>query len=303
MKTLVKHGADPLLLSNLNASIIHAAAESKIGNGLAGVLDIWKHCSDQLNLDQQNRWAETPLHVAAWCSADCVRLLLEAGADPSARQEDGQVPLHCAGLSERGPDRREIVSLLCSSGHIQNKEHINAQDCDGRPPLFDFLDDPECVKALVRHGARLDIADDAGRNIFHHACAHDEAKALAILLQPSSGSNTITEMAISKNHEGNTPLMEALSSSSVDCALLLLSKLDDVGDIISKDGWAAVHYAAKIGDADLLEAVVKHSSFIKAMRTIDGKKGEVVAMEAGNWHGKVKELIREHDYLGWKKAA
>lgn len=49
------------------------------------------------------------------------------------QQEDSQVPLHCAGLSERSSDRLAIASLLCGTN---NNVHINVQDVDGRPPLF-----------------------------------------------------------------------------------------------------------------------------------------------------------------------
>lgn len=289
MKILVEHGADPLLLSNLDANILHAAAESKINRGLAGALDIWKRCPDQLNINQANKWAETPLHLAAWSTAACVKLLLEAGAEPDVRQEDGQVPLHCAGLSGRGPDRREIVSLLCSA---KSKNHINSQDVDGRPPIFDFLDDPECIKILIHHGARLDLTDDSGKSVFHHACKQDESEALRIMLRLADD----TTIPAVKDHEGNSPLMEALCNSSIDCAMVLL-ELEDVGDIISKDGWAAVHYAAKIGDADLLEVVFKHPSFMKGMKTMDGKRVDIVAMQAGTWSGKVKDLVRNYDYL------
>lgn len=290
----MEHGADPCILSNLNANIIHAAAESKLDRGLAGALEIWKRCSDQLDINQANRWAETPLHVAAWCSSACVKLLLNAGVNPGIREENGQVPLHCAGLSGQGPDRREIVSLLCKS---QSEVHVNLQDCDGRSPIFDFLDDCECIEMLIQHGARLELTDNSGSSVFHHVCIQDESEALATILRLTND----LRLPRAKNDDGNTALMEALRNSSINCAMILL-ELEDAGDIISSDGWAAVHYAAKIGDADLLEAVFKHSSFMKAMKTMDGKGADVVAMEAGNWHGRIKDLIKEHDYLGWNPS-
>lgn len=291
MKILVTHGANPLLLSNLNANILHAAAESKLDHGLAGALQIWNRCSDKLNINQVNRWLETPLHVASWCSAACVKLLIDAGADPGMQEENGQVPLHCAGLSEQGPDRREIVSLLCVT---KDKSHINTQDYDGRPPIFDFLDDPECVELLIHHGADLSLTDKLGRSVYHHVCADDEVDALKTLLRSGHNSSEVT----TKDYDGNTPLMQAFSSSNVNCAMVLL-EMDDVGDIVSKDGWCPIHYAAKIGDVDLLSSVVNHPTFARGTKTMDGKGANVVAMEAGTWHGKVKEMIREHDFLNW----
>ena len=335
MRTLVEHGADPLILSNLDASILHAAAESRMDRGLRGALKIWKRCSDRLDINQVNRWGETALHVAAWCSAASVKLLLDAGADPDVREENGQVPLHCAGLSEDGPDRRQIAALLCEAktttstgggdsgrgSSSSSNDHINAQDLDGRPPIFDFLDDPDCVELLVRHGARLDIADYTGNNVLHHACLQGEIKSLEAIfdlaLNKSNNNNDdITDNIIplnaatitARNENGNTPLIEALSAANVDCAMVLLNCLTsspsdekNMGKegtmVVGKDGWAPVHYAAKIGDPGLLEAVFKHPSFEKGAKTLDLKRANVVAMEAGNWSGRVKELILRHDYM------
>lgn len=288
MKILMDHGADPFILSSLDANIIHAAAESKTLNGLAAALEIWKRHPQRLNINQANRWAETPLHVAAWGSVECVRLLLEAGADRSVRQEDQQVPLHCAGLSTQGTVRREIVALLCDG---ENDQHINVQDVDGRPPMFDFLDDPKCMEILINAGARLDLLDTSGKSVFHHACIQDENESLTLLLSQSSPDSVMVAV---KDHDGNSALIQALLHGSVNSALTLLEN-DNVGDIVGQDGWAAVHHAAKLGNADVLEAVLKHSSFVKGMKTIDGKTAEVVAMEAGNWCGKVKELLRRYN--------
>ena len=284
------HGADPFILSNLNANIIHAAAESKTLNGLSGALEIWKRNPQRLNINQANRWGETPLHVAAWGSVECVRLLLEAGADRHVRQEDQQVPLHCAGLSTRGDIRRANVALLCGG---ESGPHINAQDVDGRPPLFDFLDDPQCLEVLISAGARLDLLDTSGKSIFHHASMQDEPESLRLLLHRSPPGSVIPTV---KDHEGNSALIQALVHGSAECAMTLL-ELDSVGDIVGQDGWAAVHHAAKMGNANVLEAVLKHSSFVKGMKTIDGKTVEVVAMEAGNWSGKVKELLRTYNSM------
>lgn len=288
MKILMIHGADPFILSNLGANIIHAAAESKALNGLVGTLEIWKQYPQRLNINQANRWAETPLHVAAWGSVECVRLLVEAGADRNVRQEDQQVPLHCAGLSTRGDIRREIATLLCGG---ESGEHINAQDVDGRPPIFDFLDDPKCVEILINAGARLDVLDNSGKSVFHHACIQGENESLRLLLFLSSPSSVMVTV---KDHDGNSALIQALLHGNVESALTLL-ELDNMGDIVGQDGWAAVHHAAKLGNADVLEGVLKHSSFVRGMKTIDGKTVEVVAMEAGNWCGRVKELLRKYN--------
>ena len=289
MKVLMDHGADPFILSNLDANILHAAAESKTTNGLAAALEIWKRYPKQLNINQANRWLETPLHVASWGSVGCVKLLLETGADRNVRQEDQQVPLHCAGLSSRGDVRREIVALLCSG---EAELDIDAQDVDGRPPIFDFLDCTQCLEILIKHKARLDLLDASGKSVFHHACIQDESEALRLLLRLNPDLVIVTV----KDHDGNSAFIQALCHGSLDCAMILL-ELDDVGDVVGQGGWTAAHYAAKLGDVELLEAVLKHPSFVRGMKTIDGKTLEVVAMEAGKWCGETKRLLREYNSL------
>jgi Ankyrin repeats (many copies) len=89
MKILIDAGADPFIMSNLNANIIHAALESNALESLAYSLKISKDHPTRLNIDHPNIWGETPLIMAAQgCLVDCVRLLLEAGANKNVRQEN-----------------------------------------------------------------------------------------------------------------------------------------------------------------------------------------------------------------------
>lgn len=288
IRILIFYGADPSILSNLKANILHAAAESKALGGLEDALNVWRRDPSKLNINELNYWAETPLHVAAWGSAHNVELLVEAGADRNAQQEDGQVPLHCAGMTARGKVRKRIIDLLCAGNEPL---HINTQDNDGRPPLFDFLDEASCVKMLVGYGASIELLDEAGQSAFHHACKADYEETLELLLQ-LSGSDSVLPTV--KDHDGNTALNLALSHGSRNCALALLG-LKDVGDMVGQNGWAAVHHAAKLGDYDILQAVLEHRNYVPGLKTVDGKTVEVVAMEAGTWHGEIRDLIRRHN--------
>ena len=290
MKILLKHGADPFALSNLDFNIIHSAVESKIGDGLAGALEIWKHYPQKLDINQRNTWGETALHMAAFSSEVSVRLLLEAGADINVQQEDGQVPLHSVGLSgQASADKQKIVSLLCSVGSTKN---INVQDSEGRSPIFEYLDESECIEILVRHGARFDILDTTGKTILHHTCIQDKSGTLETILRLA----TDTAIATVTDHHRTTPLMEALVHGSKKCAMILLN-LEDVGETIDNHGWSVAHHAAKNGDSEVLEAVLRHPSFARGVRTLEGKSLEMVAMEASTWSGSVKSLIRKYDTI------
>ena len=163
---------------------------------------------------------------------------------------------------------------------------------DGRRLIFDFLDDSECLETLITHRARLDLLDTSGKSLYHHACIQNESAGLKPLLRLSPESHLVTV----KDHDGNTALIESLRHGIVESAMVLL-KLDDVGDVVDQGGWSTVHYAARLGNVDVLEAVLRHPNFVKGMRTIDGETAQTVAMEAGDWCGKVKELLRNYNSI------
>ncbi|KAI0506443.1 ankyrin repeat-containing domain protein [Xylaria bambusicola] len=291
MRTLVKYGANCSILSNLGANIIHAAVESKVSGGLETALKIRHMCPDELDINQANSWGETAVHIASCISASCVQLLLDAGADPNIQDENGRVALHFAASSDREVERPKVITALCIA---MGAKHINTQDLHGRPPLFDYLNDRECVETMIQHGAKVDVTDNDGKNAFHHACTQGEHGALEVMLKMTNSPGPL----VARDNLGNTPLIEALSNSSVDCAMTLLQR-NDVGSLIGKDGWSPIHYATKIGDPELLYAVCRHRSFKKSAKTLDGKSAKVVAMEAETWNGRIKELILEHDCLDW----
>jgi len=106
-------------------------------------------------------------------------------------------------------------------------------------------------------------------------------------------------MATVKSYDGNIPIIEALRHEHLNCARILLER-DQIGDV-DQDGWGVVHYAVKLGDGEFLEAVMLHSSFVKGMKTLDGKTVELVAMESGVWCGRIPELVRRYNSMGWQE--
>jgi ankyrin repeat protein len=88
--------------------------------------------------DGDDGW--TPLHLAAAAGrAEVVRLLVEAGADPSARTEHGRTPLHVA-LRHHPP----VVAVLRELGAV-----VDA-------PSAAYLDDVDQLRRELDSGAELD---------------------------------------------------------------------------------------------------------------------------------------------------
>jgi ankyrin len=134
----------------------------------------------------------------------------------------------------------------------------------------------DCVSLLVARGARVDVADNHGRNPLHYAACFPETDCLRIVLRravqlmyaggspagatppkpngPSGGARTnkgataasagsaetAPRVAVEADTNGDTPLHFAAANGSADCAQLLLEHLAPM-DARNVDGWTPLH--------------------------------------------------------------
>ena len=96
---------------------------------------------------------ETPLHLAVLHGhLECVKLLLDKGADPSAVNFAGKTPLHyaCAlQLDSKNSDLRlDLVKAL-----VEKKAALNTRDNLERTPL-DYVSDEKLREYLIGKGAK-----------------------------------------------------------------------------------------------------------------------------------------------------
>jgi ankyrin repeat protein len=157
----------------------------------------------------------TPLHhAAAYGSAEAVRLLLAAGADPNARNDFEVTPLMWAATEP------EKVKLLVNQG-----ADVNAKSKMGRTAIWIAAANDGSygiVKFLLDHGAKLD-----GSEIVAAAGANDMA-TVKMLLDKGQSVNA-------KDPMGNTPLLGAATNGNTKMAELLLSRGADVNAANSAD--------------------------------------------------------------------
>ena len=176
---------------------------------------------------KNNTWRRvyTPLQRAAITGrTEAVKLLLEAGANISVKDDRGQTLLHLI-LDMRNSDynqyrlSKDTVELLLAKG-----EDVNLKDNDGRTPLHLAAEsaDGDIVELLLGKGAKIDEKDDeSGFTALHHAARFGKKNVVELLIARGADINA-------KDKQGHTPLYVAVNHD-YKVTELLMNKGADSG--------------------------------------------------------------------------
>ncbi|RXN24680.1 ankyrin repeat and SOCS box 10-like isoform X1 [Labeo rohita] len=183
----------------------------------------------------------TALHEACEeCQPDCVKLLLQYGANPNSTNEDGQMPLHVC---------TEHDSLECAKQLLAFGASISSQSLDDNDtPLHVAARHglPDHVELYLRHGAALNLQNDEGNTPLNAACSQPqdcaslERYSRVCHMLVAAGADIYISDA-----DRQTPLHMACKNANPDVVVLLLKNKALVNEM-DYGGDAPLHNILKV---------------------------------------------------------
>ena len=212
---------------------------------------------------RDSRGTSPLMYAAALGSLESMRLLLDAGADPTAANDFAATPLMwCAGDSAK-------VRLLLSKG-----AKVDVRSKLGRTPLLiaaAYDGATEAARLLIEKGADVNARDNSGMSVLEQAASSNHIELVRLLLAKGANVNTVDE-------GGSTALMSAAGNGDRNATLvrLLLEhgaavnvKSGDSAEIVKNGPIALGHLtplqlASGQGNYETVEALVQAGADVDA---------------------------------------
>lgn len=189
-----------------------------------------------------------------------VRVLLGAGAAPSACAPDGRCPLHAA-------SSLEVVRVLLGA-----RADASVGDSRGRTPLHAAAS-REIAEALVVAGAPVNARDHAGSTPLHAACERGDAEAVPVLLRAGADVSAVDVAGRTPLHAAAAAGGSGVGAPAAGGVLGVIAALVEAGaavDAADARGITPLFLAAKRGDAGAVAALLGAGGSVAA-RTAHGE--------------------------------
>ena len=268
-------GAKGIMFDDELQSAIVAGDEDKTRECFARKYDV--NCRSDAGI--------TPLLMAARHKHEnIVRMLLEQGADPDARDVYGLTTLHRLTVGQEIPISETLIDLL-----LRDRPPLDVPSNTGNTPLItaclsgEYLlatklvsrgaklcasnsSDPftplhaaahngsaKIVSLLFANGAELEVKDKEGWTPLHYASAYSESVDTVEQLLLAGAEKEAT------NNLNSTPLHTAAYRGRLACVAHLLKSSVNV-DVVNKRGATALHAAVWNGHLETVEALLDHGA-------------------------------------------
>ena len=226
--------ADPVSCEHWDTPIFFAIANARqVADCIASGSDIHARAKRHRNVTA----GSTPLHMAYAFTRDTavVSVLLRAGADVHARDDENYQPLHVA-ARHRSP---AMVRTLLQAGaevdaRAEGYRYHTGWDWTPLHLAATHNADPEVVGALLAAGADPHVRGYYGETPLHEAAANENPAVAALLLEAGADVHA-------RGLAGRTPLHEAADRNGNPAVLAVL--LDAGAELEARGTYPDAHWA------------------------------------------------------------
>ncbi|KAF2077715.1 hypothetical protein CYY_000962 [Polysphondylium violaceum] len=196
----------------------------------------------------RNEQGMTALHVAAfhgYPEALNTLILSNGGAEVNAKCKDGSTPLLKATMGASGSESKEN-SLSCISLLLDKGADANIPNDQGETPLHVscYYGLTDIAQALIGRGSNLEAKDEWAETPLHKCTYQNHHQQVKLLLEMGARVNA-------ENHEGETPLHISVRKNSGECAHILAAWKGVDLNLANKYGETPLHYACSYGLIEL----------------------------------------------------
>lgn len=245
-EVLLKAGADPFAIDKEGYNALQRAIEKR-NVTLVTLLSANKQLIEVRGTMQNNPLLE----AAQFGYHEICEILLKAGADPLATDDDGYNALHKAAYVG-GIETVRVFST--------NKQLINAKAKNSTTPLmWAAHKSKDICETLLNAGADPLVTDRKGWNALHHAVSNGPDEIVQFL-------STNKKLLNAKTRERKTALMIAAENGRLEACKILLKAGADYS-AKDKEGSTALHIAYKAS-----QSISKNDDSIEVVRILSNYK-------------------------------